>query len=511
MPDNIYPDQSNNKFDIKYARLLGLSSDLRASFGVVEEEIGSSPAPTGFPIETPSDVDTGPDTGSSIRFGVATEDDTATENRSFDLAGAYSFALTQLGNNQFLVDPANGLYQLGAVPVPGSDSGLSYTYLEIDDTTQKIKLQAPDGIVLPGYGYGNHVGTLAKSLGVDAGGNLIEFTAATGGGTVTSFAFTDGSGFDGTVTNSTTTPTLALTTTLTAGSVFFAGTGGAINEDNNNLFFDNSNNILGIGINSSFTATRLNVVDNSVGAASIISFSSTSTAAASNLQKVVSISLSGANSNSNQTTYGINVLNSHTGTGATNVAVYGEVQNGGTTGAGVRGKATTQYGVNGEATSGVGGYFSATSGRAILADVTGSNAPARFQIGNATTAGNIPTLDLLAYSSGSAANGFSGSIDMYLEASDNSNPSGMSLRARVTDVTAATFTTAIDFYAQKSNTLTKTFSIFGLGVVQLIPITATAASAITPAEGYFVFVSNTDATFTSIGPWCYYNSAWHAL
>lgn len=169
--DNIYPDLSNDKFDIQYARLLGLSSDMQSSFGVVEEATGSA-APGNPPIfETPDD-----DSPGAIRFGV--EDNTAGENRSFDLAGAYSFAITQLGNNQFLVDPTNGLYQLGAVPVPGSDSGLSYTYLEIDDSTRKITLQASEGIVLPGYGSGVHVDVPAYSLGVDAGGNLIEFVAA---------------------------------------------------------------------------------------------------------------------------------------------------------------------------------------------------------------------------------------------------------------------------------------------------------------------------------------------
>lgn len=44
--------------------------------------------------------------------------------------------------------------------------------------------------------------------------------------------------------------------------------------------------------------------------------------------------------------------------------------------------------------------------------------------------------------------------------------------------------------------------------INLTPITATAASAITAAEGDLLFVSTTDATFTSIGLWCYENGAW---
>lgn len=701
--DNIYPDFSNDKFDIQYARLLGLSSDLQAS--IVTGETGVDNV-----IKTPDD-----DTTGFMRFGVAGEDDSAGENRSFDLGAGFSFALTQLGNNHFLVDPGNGLYQLGAVPVPGSDSGLSYTYLEVNDVTQKILLQAPEGIVATGYGYGNHAGTATFNLAVDAGGNLIEvatggggsgtvnsglfrkaayyitnpsgtvvddwvgvefdntnlntkiisqattqiqleikaissqsadlfqissssgtadlvkvasngnttifnelsspgsagvfsekfgasasvsthasslavgnsatvtgeggtaigfhasagsfgtalgrsstsasfgiaigyasnssggvsigvssnasgtqslaiatsstasgdysfcagyqrivsgfgaigigyqggaihngsmafgfqaastaanqffagspgslaitdvffgsgpehsapfaytihgsgasgtniagaiisiaggkatgnaaggainfktsdagssgttlqtltnkfeiltsgqlkanlygagtftgtatkFLAVTsaglvieeappsGGGTVTSFAFTDANGFDGTVTNPTTTPTLSLTTTLTQGSVFFAGASGAIAEDNSNLFFDNTNNILGIGINSSFTATRLNVVDNSVGANNIISITSTSTAAASNLQKGLNVALSGANSTASQTTYGVYSSNIHTGTTGINIGVLGDAS-GGTNNYGIVGQSLVAGGTNN-----IAGYFSA--------------------------------------------------------------------------------------------------------------------------------------------------------
>src|SRR5574339_248691 len=46
-----------------------------------------------------------------------------------------------------------------------------------------------------------------------------------GGGTVTDFIFTDGNGFDGTVTNSTSTPTLSLTTTVGNTQVMFSNNG----------------------------------------------------------------------------------------------------------------------------------------------------------------------------------------------------------------------------------------------------------------------------------------------
>jgi len=47
--------------------------------------------------------------------------------------------------------------------------------------------------------------------------------------------------------------------------------------------------------------------------------------------------------------------------------------------------------------------------------------------------------------------------------------------------------------------------------INIKPIKATEASAITPAEGDMVFVSTTDATFTSIGFWGYQHGAWTKL
>jgi len=49
------------------------------------------------------------------------------------------------------------------------------------------------------------------------------------------------------------------------------------------------------------------------------------------------------------------------------------------------------------------------------------------------------------------------------------------------------------------------------GLIKLTPITAATASALTPAEGDLVMVSDTDATFTSIGFWGYENGAWAKL
>lgn len=73
-----------------------------------------------------------------------------------------------------------------------------------------------------------------------ADGNLVVKNT----GSVSNFSFTDGNGFDGTVINPTSTPTLSLTTSLTSGSVPFIGSGGALNENNSNLNWNNSTTTL---------------------------------------------------------------------------------------------------------------------------------------------------------------------------------------------------------------------------------------------------------------------------
>lgn len=61
---------------------------------------------------------------------------------------------------------------------------------------------------------------------------------------------------------------------------------------------------------------------NTLGGATGLKLSSTSTAAASNLQTLFEVNLSGANATSTQTTYAGRFINTHTGTSATNIGGY---------------------------------------------------------------------------------------------------------------------------------------------------------------------------------------------
>lgn len=68
-----------------------------------------------------------------------------------------------------------------------------------------------------------------------------------------------------------------------------------------------------VTVSASFT-------NNTLGAASLVTINSTSTAAASNLQKLLTVTLSGANATSNQATYCLDISNTHTGSNSTNIA-----------------------------------------------------------------------------------------------------------------------------------------------------------------------------------------------
>jgi len=70
---------------------------------------------------------------------------------------------------------------------------------------------------------------------------------------IASLVFNDANGFDGTIALVGSVATLTITTALTSGSVPFIGASGALTQDNANLFFDDTNNRLGINTNAPTT------------------------------------------------------------------------------------------------------------------------------------------------------------------------------------------------------------------------------------------------------------------
>jgi hypothetical protein len=140
--------------------------------------------------------------------------------------------------------------------------------------------------------------------------------------------------------------------------------------------------VVGIGNFSSYNATRLDIVDNSVGAAKMATFISSNTNAASNTQRLLSVELSGANATSNQITRGIFVQDAHTGSGSQNIGIDGQSINGDINYGGsfssyggsvnyavsatVTNNSTINYGIyaatSGSSATNYGGYFSAMNG-----------------------------------------------------------------------------------------------------------------------------------------------------
>ncbi|HBT93157.1 MAG TPA: hypothetical protein DEB23_02600 [Chitinophagaceae bacterium] len=70
---------------------------------------------------------------------------------------------------------------------------------------------------------------------------------------INSLVFSDANGFDGNISLVGSVATLTITTALTTGSVPFIGASGALTQDNSNLFFDDTNNRLGIATASPTT------------------------------------------------------------------------------------------------------------------------------------------------------------------------------------------------------------------------------------------------------------------
>jgi hypothetical protein len=70
---------------------------------------------------------------------------------------------------------------------------------------------------------------------------------------INSLVFSDANGFDGTINLVGSVATLTITTALTLGSLPFIGSSGALIQDNANLFYDDTNNRLGIATNAPTT------------------------------------------------------------------------------------------------------------------------------------------------------------------------------------------------------------------------------------------------------------------
>ena len=196
-----------------------------------------------------------------------------------------------------------------------------------------------------------------------------------------------------------------------------------------------------------------------------LKLSSTSTAAASDLQKLFNVTLSGTNGTSGQDTWAGYFSNTHAGTTSTNYGLYGIATNGtsanygvygvanGANGQGVTGTSSGNIGVlgigaigvYGSATSGAGVYSTATSGIAVSANATSgtgveaivtSGIPISVQDNSAGTNTVEPMIQMYHLTTGTAAAGIGSSIVYNTEANDGSDYVSTTLTSKWTTATA---------------------------------------------------------------------------
>jgi len=185
----------------------------------------------------------------------------------------------------------------------------------------------------------NNAAALAETARIKANGTLSVGVAGTLGGALA----LNGSG-SGTITIQ---PQAAAgtynfnlpTTAGSSGYVLTSGGGGAaamtwtdpaglgvrwnsITDPTGNLSLTMGSNTTAFTFNSVTSSNAFAMSSSSLSSGSLLNLAVTGTAAASNTQKVLNISTSGANATSTQTTYGGYFSNTHTGTDSTNIGLY---------------------------------------------------------------------------------------------------------------------------------------------------------------------------------------------
>lgn len=172
-------------------------------------------------------------------------------------------------------------------------------------------------------------------------------------------------------------------------------------------------------------ANTLTITGNTIAGDPILSITSTSTAAASNLQKGLNISLSGINGTSAQTTFGLDVSNTHTGTTSVNYGGRFIASGGASLNYGVYADGTT-IGVYGISSAGNGVYATTATGNAVNGESSGSGNGVRGltvsgnsfygQINGASTNTVVPNMRLVRVGTGGAgADGIGHSFDFYTQ------------------------------------------------------------------------------------------------
>lgn len=199
----------------------------------------------------------------------------------------------------------------------------------------------------------------------------------------------------------------------------------------------------------------------------------------------------------NATGNGTGIIGSSAGSGSQNIG--GDFNASGASVSNVAGNfnssGTAAIGV--KITSGATGINLTASGTAIISIVQSSG-----------TNDILLNSQFIRTTGGSAANGIGVRNEFLVETSDGTNQISNQFISDWEVVTTGSRTSKLIVNGVLSAATVNVLTMYSSGPIQLRPITAAAASAITPAEGMMLFVSDTDGTFLSIGFWGYQNGAW---
>ncbi len=141
---------------------------------------------------------------------------------------------TELDNREQIVEKINlgGKSKIDASNIKNLPKAINQTIIERGGHAGAMETPLKDA-------------TTGKLLNKDSTGAwLVAASGGGGSGTVTDFVFTDGNGFDGTVTNSTTTPTLTLATSVGDNQVIIAQSGALTGS--NDLRYDSLNGLISV-------------------------------------------------------------------------------------------------------------------------------------------------------------------------------------------------------------------------------------------------------------------------
>lgn len=242
---------------------------------------------------------------------------------------------------------------------------------------------------------------------------------------------------------------------------------GINNTNQNQIAAFYGSGVVGIGKFSSYTATRLEIADNSLAGASMVKITTTSTAATGSAHRGLEIAMSGTNVNANQATYGIYSSNSHVSGGGASHAygIYGAGTDTGVYGSGTNG-------VWGDGTTGVKGTSTST---AVWAIATSSgvgiqtNSIDNISFAGIRTPASTNTVETIAQfergSTGTANTGIGGALDFYIKGSAGGTVPAAKLTWKYTNATTASRTSQVFVNAYDSGSEYTILTLNGTGAI----------------------------------------------